>query len=636
MWGQGLNRNDRFARRITRALPALLGKRSAVISADASRSGAKIRARGDDRATFVDRFPSLFTSPRQRGAFLQSRDESPATGLYGEIPAPCPTVRGQVDLVSAALGRTIDVALVDGGVNDIDVEDIINPDVSAGEFIERWDGQIRAVAHDDVLDLLGRVRRKCPKAVIIYFGFFAPASYESSPSKIRAAFKHEYDNDFFWWLNGLIGFRDINNMIHEAMVRSVWMQGRYQYWARQAVVDANRSTEMRGPGILFVPSGFRGGNSLFTRRPFLHEDYIDPTVDPARTERLRRCPRADQLRNMRSVHATASSLSADPTSRSRIPLPRSARALNDAIDGPLRLKEALQNVVDQSARRRGRTTTTTTTTQRRGDASPEQLLLEPLQNEIERIQHALIASMSHPNAAGARSYADNAIERLTRHLQVTEAIERAARPGSPPAGLGGETLDDQLTRYRLRTAGPIGADVGHLDVDSLALRVVTAANSDQNFFANIWLYVTTNANYGRGGSREYLVNFLYRQERNWFHKYYPHFEPGQTNRFTIDTMDGLRLDEIVGCHLVVGIDPLRGQRAPRRYGRSWRPATVRLEINGVEVVNLDLAGQRFGFGYTLDLSYPAPEPNFVPPRRAPITIKRVRPLAGRAASRSTS
>jgi hypothetical protein len=257
-------------------------------------------------------------------------------------------------------------------------------------------------------------------------------------------------------------------------------------------------------------------------------------------------------------------------------------------------------------------------------------MLPPLRSEIQRIQRALIASMSHPNAAGARSYAENAAARLRRHRDVREEIERAARPGAPEPGFGGETLDETITRYGLRTSGPLLADIGHLDVDSLALRVVTAENSDQNFFPNMWLYVMTNANYGRPGSREYLVNLHYQRTATpSIRKYYPQFEPGQTNRCTIDTTGRLRLDEITACHLVVGSDPLAGRSTAGR-GRFWRPGTVALEVNGRQVVSLDLAGRRFTFGETLDLTYPASQSGFRPPRRLPtVTIARVRPVARR-------
>ncbi len=81
-------------------------------------------------------------------------------------------------------------------------------------------------------------------------------------------------------------------------------------------------------------------------------------------------------------------------------------------------------------------------------------------------------------------------------------------------------------------------------------------------------------------------------------------------------MGRLRLEEIVGCALHVGRDPLAGREAQMEYGKVWRPARVRLEVNGHEVVNIAPAEQTFGFRTTLDLAYPAPQPNFVPPQLA--------------------
>src|SRR5260221_5993935 len=481
MWGQGLNRTDRFTELITRALPEILGRQQGIVAWDRSRSGAKISDRSrtgakvrdhrDSREVFLDRFPSYFHNDTERARFLDGSDDSPAIGLYGEVPAPFPTVRGQVDLVSDALGETIDVALVDGGVNDIALEDIINPTVFSGKFVERWDGQIRAVGHDDVLELLGRVRRKCPNAIIMYFGFFAPLSYESSTSKIRAWFEHEWNDEFTWWLNGVVRFHDVNADILEAMTRAVWMQGRWQYWTRQAVVDANKDATVRGPGVLFVPSGFTAENSVFANSPWLNDDYTPPTTDPAQHERVSRCPRAPQLYDMRRLH-TALSLDI------RTPLPfgtdAAVRALLNAIDGPLKLRQALMDLENYLINRSGEPDLIRI---RRGR------VVDPLGVEIGRIQHALIASVGHPNAAGAQFYADNAIARLKGHLAVTKSIDLDMRPGglTPFPGTG-ETLDATLRRYRLRGSGSLHAVAGHLDVDSLAVRTVTAADSDQNFF----------------------------------------------------------------------------------------------------------------------------------------------------------
>jgi hypothetical protein len=615
MWGQGLRRSRRFTELITALLPVVLGTQQAIVVHDASRSGAQIRARRSQRNDFVDTFPALFTSARQKALFLSGTDE-PASGLYGEHPAPFPTVNRQVAMLSDAAGRTIDVALVDGGVNDIDVEDIVNPAVSPGEFVERWDGDIRSVGHDDVLELLGRVRRKCPNAVILYFGFFAPLSYLSSTRALRDLFEYETDDAIGWFLNEIFGCEDVNAAILAAQTRATWLQGRWQYWTRQAVVDANGNDAVRGPGVLFVPSGFGPDNSAFAKTPFIFDDYRDPTGDPARAERRRRIPRIDHLDEMQTMYNTGLN-----SGGIGLPAKDDVRKLEAAIDGPTPLKAAMRAYVDNK--------------------KTENLvrMLTLLRGDILRMRHALIASTGHPNNQGARSYADNAIRRLGDHRDITQKVNAEERPGARPAAPGlGETLDAKLRRYNLRGLGTLHADVGHLDVDSLAVRVVNGVRSDQNFFPDVWLVVTTKDADGRKGRRQYLLNFVYRTidvalAGKWVVKPYPHFEPGVTNRFTVDTMGTLRLDEITGCSVLIGGDRLKGLEALKAYGKVWRPDVVRLEVNGHQVAEVDTAGQEFGFFSSLDLSYPAPQPDFKPPKLPTVTVRAVKQLGPRVNAR---
>jgi hypothetical protein len=194
MWGQGLRRAERFTALITTALRAEVG-RGVTLVWDRSRSGAEIRATGDQRVTFVDTYPHLFPNGRGQDRFVAGTDDTPATGLYGELPSRFPTVRGQVRILPIAEGRRVDIALVDGGINDINVEDIVNPLVHQGKWIEWYEGLIRKTAYDVVLMLLSDVRKKCPNAVVLYFGAFLPISYVSNPNDMRALFRHEYDDD---------------------------------------------------------------------------------------------------------------------------------------------------------------------------------------------------------------------------------------------------------------------------------------------------------------------------------------------------------------------------------------------------------------------------------------------------------
>jgi hypothetical protein len=136
-------------------------------------------------------------------------------------------------------------------------------------------------------------------------------------------------------------------------------------------------------------------------------------------------------------------------------------------------------------------------------------------------------------------------------------------------------------------------------VDSFAVTAITGTDSEWNFFADVWLIVHTKDGAGSTGQRQYLLNFAYRTIQTvdeggryvyWVEKQYPHFEPGSIYRFTVDTMGMLRLDEIVGCALLVGGDRLKDLPPEREYGQIWRPDAVQLEVNGQLVVNLSTTG----------------------------------------------
>jgi hypothetical protein len=614
MWGQGLGRNRRFSRRIAASLPKVGStQQSPSLVYDGSRSGAQIHAHGNDRATFIDRFPTLSTSERSKRDFLDGTDEQPATGLYGEIRAPFPTITAQVALLPDNIGKTIDVALVDGGLNDLNPQDVINPGVSPGEFVERFDGLIRKYGHDDVLELIGLVRRKCPNAIILYFGFYAIFSYLTRTDRLRNLIKYETDDPIGWFLNSIFECRDVNEAILAAQTRGVWLAGRWQYWTRQAVVDANRDDTMRGPGVLFVPSGFGPENAANAPSESIFHRYRDPVDDPAQPVRRSNIPRIDHLKAMQHLYDKAkrgSELGSDEV-----------RSLEAVLDGPSSLKAAMRAYADY------------------GVVDDFRRMLASLRTDILRMRTDLVASAGHPNNQGAASYADNAIHRLARHRAVLEQISHEQQPSSITQG---ETLDAKLWRYKLRGPRPLAADVTNLDVDSLAVRTVTSAISHQNFFADIWLIVTTKDAAGRLGSRQYLLNFAYRlmggyeevSDENgvtrgvhttWVVKQYPQFEPGTTSRFTVDTMGTLRLDEIMGCAIMVGDDPLKNETLPqgRGYGKVWRPEVVHLEVNGQHVAELVTTGHDYSFSSWLDLSYPSPHPNFIPPKLAPLGIKPV-------------
>src|SRR4051794_13520164 len=144
MWGQGVERKKRFSQLIAVGLGRQHGQTGAL-SVDRSRSGAAIRVTsGKARDDFVDTFPHLFPDASDAEAFLRG-DEQAATRLFGEVPATFPTVEWQVSAVSDAAGKKIDVALVSGGANDGDFENVINPTAHSGLFVEFYEAVIRDI-----------------------------------------------------------------------------------------------------------------------------------------------------------------------------------------------------------------------------------------------------------------------------------------------------------------------------------------------------------------------------------------------------------------------------------------------------------------------------------------------------------
>ena len=611
MWGQGNKRDDRFSMIFTKQLQGRVGK-PGVLAWDASRSGAKIRETPQERQDFVEIYPHLFPNKTVRKAFLGG-DDSPASGLYGEVPATFPTVLGQVKMIPTALARQIDIALVDGGINDISPEDVINPLLATGKYIERYDGEIRRVVENNVTALLQQVRAKCPKAVIMYFGFFPGFSYSSDTNKLRELFKHEYDDDFKWWLNRYVyEVIDVNKMLNEAITRALWFNGRWQYWTRRAVNAMAADNVTRGPGVIFVPSGFEAHNAGFASAGMLWDDYTFPTKDPAVNARLGGIPRQKQLDKM--VRTVPYMLPGPIHSVSE--RRQAARNLDAVIDGPLLLKRNLQDFAA-------------------GQAGAPQLAFESLADEIHRIQHGMIASLAHPNKQGALSYATQAGNRYAEHLKTMAKVKAenlappaVAAPPVPPA----PTLDATLRTYNLRSSGALAGDVTHLNVDSLAVIVKTATNSSRNMGLTAHLVLAVKG----PSTRKYLLTFknyvdvidALLKDGDPIGKPYPYLEPGITNRLTVVVDNDIMLTDIVSSAIVLGPDPwpTATPQIRSRYGRTWSPDSVQLEVNGRRVRTAELFGQKIGPGGHVDLGWPSPAPAFQPPVVVGPKLRRVRKL----------
>ncbi|MCC8250201.1 hypothetical protein [Saccharothrix luteola] len=607
--------------RFTKMIGSTLGKPSlpGALIFDASRSGAKIRDLPGERLEFADTYPFLFPDATVRRQFLNGVTDSPARELYGEIPAAFPTVLGQVKMLPVNIGKRIDIALVTGGINDISPENVINPLLYTGRYIERYDGEIRRVVEDNVTSLLQAVRTRCPNAVVFYFGFYSAASYQSDPNKLRDLFKHEYNDDFKWWFNRYIyEMVNVNKMINEAQTRSEWFHGRWQYWTRRAINYMNADDIRRGPGVIFVPSRFSSSQAGFTQSSNLWDDYDFPTKDPAAAKRARLTPRSDERRNMQELIKLVilGGIWDGAEARAR----KEAAKLNAAINGPLTLKRNLTDFIN-------------------GQNDAGTLLLESLSNEVHRIQHALIASMAHPNERGTLRYATEAVRKHFEHEAVRAKVAaetRGHRPVGPPG-----PLDHLLTRCNLRTVGrALAADITHLEIDAMTLIVKTAPNSARNLgmSASLGLVLADRAG-GGTMTRSFLLTFVNyvnavdvaAYDADPIGKPHPYLEPGTTNRLTtVTTSDKpIKLEDVIGAYLALGPDPwpTASAKIRRRYGRTWAPDSITLEVNGVRVKTVELFGSNFGPNSQIDLGWPeAVDREFFKPVARMHKVRRVRPL----------
>jgi lysophospholipase L1-like esterase len=576
MWGQGIARGKEFKSLVVRVVGKGHGRLARMVY-DRSRSGAQIILRdGNEREVFVDRYPQFFKDDESERRLTELGDESVASKLFGEIPSSLPSISKQVELIDREVGASVNVALVAGGANDLNFEDIVNPSVHTDGFIENFHGSIRQVCHDDMATLIRAIREKCPRAVILVFGYFPALSYESAPAKIREYFKYELNSTVKWYLNELLNIEDVDRLVYQARVRAVWAHGWSTYWLRRAVLEANRDSAVRGPGIVFVPSGFRAVNAAFASRPFVHEDYRAPVTDSMEVLRRQNLPRHDAITDLARMFLQL--LASDNY--------KGAKALRGKINGPRSLEQALF------------------TRSEVGGKSPKTLLNE----ELHRLQRALIASFFHPNEWGAARYADLAESRYVRHRKTMDALPKLPVDDTAVVQIG-ESLGERLTRFGLRGPGPIQADVGNQFVDAVRVITETANDSDRNLGSDVYISFTLLPKAGQPRTVSWQLNFQYREIRapivdaRFLDRFYPQFDPGRKDDFAIDTGGSVEIADIVGCR--IRLSPPR-PGTWKGVGNTWRPKTITLDINGVTVAERTFAGKSFGPGDTIDFDYPEP------------------------------
>jgi lysophospholipase L1-like esterase len=249
IWGQGLLSDEKFDKLVQQAL--LPGNPDGVTLESLAHSGAVIGATG-----------------------------ATGTPQVGEVPGSRLSVIEQCDSYTNS-PETVDLLLLDGGINDVGVASILNPFA----LIPHLDARVAHACHDGMLVQLKKVIAKFtkPSCRILVTGYYAILSPQSDPvgvlrllSLFGIAVPAFLDKDIDF-INPVLGrcatfYRDSNQQL------------------AQAVADAG------DPRIRFVPSGFTDANSVFVSGTSLLwgldlDDGLAPQ-DPAAADRRPLCDAA--------------------------------------------------------------------------------------------------------------------------------------------------------------------------------------------------------------------------------------------------------------------------------------------------------------------------------------------------------
>ncbi len=592
MWGQGLDHSRKFATLAAASLAQARGRTPNLKVL--AHSGAAMKTTREQRDRFVNWFPHLFGSDEAKSQFLGLPnagtefvpDERPAEQLHGEIPRFFPTVHHQLRSIPEAEAAALDLLLLTGGANDLDFESIFT---TGGDFVAKLDGQYERIFHNDIHELIVAARQRCPRAQIVLTGYYSAFSPDSNFNDVRDLFlavqdkKTEYDalttvrlvatltSAFLvaFILHVILNEADdkIKAAVELARATSETGESRGNYWMRRAVTEISDNPAIRGPGIVFAAPGFRPENCLFAPASLIWQRFDQNKLDDdQRSARAENCPR-NRMRDRMADTASRNELAAFPPHTQLAPA--DLIDLHNALDGPVSLLEALEALAKKP-----------------DDFQFREKVTDQLRNDVNRIDLTRIASLFHPNRAGAKRYASVIHKRAEELRQSTSLRERVLAfmpPGLPPAPL---EIGRSFRRLGLDPAPGVRSCIPHAEPDVLCLTVRTHVTSGL-LTSDVYLDL------GAAGKRLKLRHLLTEDLVGGL-KLNPHFKPGKTDVFTIDVAGQLRIGDITQLVIDIGKE---------RKNAVWRPEAVTLSIDGREV-HQHLFPSPPDVSSTLDLQFP--------------------------------
>jgi len=571
IWGQGLREVEKFSTTALKEIARLAG-RQLDVERNLSRSGAQILEGQDEtqrrakRQEYVDTYPSRYNSQKLRDDFVLRNDQLVTFFLPSEVPNTFPTITFQVGVVSEAIGKGIDIVLLDGGVNDIDFETYLNPFEAEGNFIAAFDGMFQEVFDRRVRELLLSARRRFPNALLIYTGYFLPFSFNVRNGAVLDFVEYEKSVDWFdRFLNGIFGVVDFPRVVAELQVRAEHGVARGLYWLRRNITKMSDELESGGPGVIFIHPSFLPEHVLFSPQTLLHSEYKpDKDHDGAAEIRLQQIPRIDIEAKIRALVADIQERRAT-TSR--------VHQLRLELDGPTALLDALGKW-EQDMGSMGRALEVS----------------KLLSKELNRITHAKIASFIHPNERGAQRYSRRIVDRYDQLHRLTRigpsyfdgaGNGRRQSPVSIKAAFARYGISGVQSLRRLMQLSVIDSVAVTVDIATQSIRpdalfddIILEMSDDLSWRLNLPYIARPEVDSsGRPTGRALALARLTKQ-----------FVPGTSEFITLDAR-GLRLFQIE--RLVIRRRPsdvLEHAVSPPRFtDEQMRISKIRLELNGIQV-----------------------------------------------------
>ncbi len=222
------------------------------------------------------------------GAKIGIRDSYTVTMSSPEVPCFFPTILQQLQALSGNHNAAFDPAqvkwvLLNGGINDVEVQRLFNPMVPQYEL----ELHTRNYCGRDMNTLLLRVISRFPNALVLVLGYYPALSYQSRPEGVERLFSLVHGVKFAPVFDANV-FR--NEIIEHCL----------RFWKlstavmRSAVEQVNRTAGKKR--AIFVDPGLDETNAAYAPQSLLweiEEGENPPAPDEVAMERVKACELAE-------------------------------------------------------------------------------------------------------------------------------------------------------------------------------------------------------------------------------------------------------------------------------------------------------------------------------------------------------